>query len=153
MAGAQALVLDASVVVKWFVDEEFTSQALAIRDAYRQRSVDVIEPALLSFEVLNALRYKPDFGTEDIRSVAKSLTGFQFHIFLLDGVVAEKTAEIAFQFGLTIYDASYFALAVQQSCTFVTAEKKLMTKLKDQPGIRHLKDYSLPTATSSAPNT
>ena len=151
MARAQALVLDASVIVKWFVEEELTLQALAIRDAYHQRTIDILEPALLPFEVLNALRYKPDFGTEDVKAAAKSLTDFQFHVFFLDRALAEKTAEIAFLFGVTIYDASYFALAVLQSCTFVTAEKKLMTKLKDQPGVLHLKDFPLPSPTGGKP--
>lgn len=52
-------VVDASVAVRWFVEEEFTRQALAMADDYQARKVDLRSTQLLPFEVLNALRYNP----------------------------------------------------------------------------------------------
>jgi len=51
-------VVDASVVVKWFVEEENSSKAIEIRDKYVNAELKLIAPEILLFEVLNALFYK-----------------------------------------------------------------------------------------------
>ncbi len=55
-------VVDASVVVKWFVREEYTGEPLRLRDAYVDGLVDLLAPYLLPMEVLNALKYSGRFG-------------------------------------------------------------------------------------------
>jgi predicted nucleic acid-binding protein len=56
VAGEEVVVADAPVVVKWFVEEEHTGDALRLRDDYVDRVVDVASPDLMPYEVLNALR-------------------------------------------------------------------------------------------------
>ncbi|MBW1669419.1 MAG: type II toxin-antitoxin system VapC family toxin, partial [Deltaproteobacteria bacterium] len=58
MSGVEKAVVDASVVVKWFVEEEGSEEALAIRRRYIEEEVEIVAPELIHFEVLNALRYK-----------------------------------------------------------------------------------------------
>ncbi|MEB3778711.1 MAG: hypothetical protein GSR85_00550 [Desulfurococcales archaeon] len=38
------VVVDASVAVKWFIEEEYTREALMLRDSYREGLVDLIAP-------------------------------------------------------------------------------------------------------------
>jgi predicted nucleic acid-binding protein len=57
----QSLVVDASVVVKWFVDEENSDKAIRIRDKYIDGEISVMAPDIIIFEVLNALYYKRFF--------------------------------------------------------------------------------------------
>ena len=52
------------VIVKWFVEEEFSTQALRLRDDQVEQRVRVVVPALAGYEVLNALRYSGSFGAE-----------------------------------------------------------------------------------------
>ena len=56
------VVVDASVVVKWFIEEEFSREARLLRDAYADGLVDIVTPSLLPYEVLNALKYSGAFG-------------------------------------------------------------------------------------------
>ena len=40
------IVVDASVVVKWFVEEEYGREARLLRDAYVNGLIDLIAPSL-----------------------------------------------------------------------------------------------------------
>ena len=53
------IILDASVIVKWFVDEEFTDKSLQILDDYIKGKITVYSIQLMPYEVSNALRYNP----------------------------------------------------------------------------------------------
>lgn len=59
------MVVDASVVVKWFVEEVYTDKALKLRDDPVDGLIGVAAPQLLTFGLLNSLKYNPAFGLED----------------------------------------------------------------------------------------
>ena len=61
MAKIKTLVLDASVIVKWFNREEDTEKALELKEQYENGSIDLAEPELLAYELGNSLRYNPQF--------------------------------------------------------------------------------------------
>ncbi|MGB9760741.1 MAG: type II toxin-antitoxin system VapC family toxin [Thermoproteota archaeon] len=52
------VVVDASVIVKWFVEEENSDKAIKIRDKYIEGEIKLVAPKIITFEVLNALYYK-----------------------------------------------------------------------------------------------
>ena len=58
----ERIVVDASVVVKWFVPEKDTGKALKLRDLYIRGDVELLSPTLLYYEVSNALRHHPYYG-------------------------------------------------------------------------------------------
>ncbi len=80
MAGATKVVLDASVVVKWYNEEDYSEKALLIRDDYTSGKVDLVEPYLLIYEVGNALRYNPEFGQSDVVSATRNLLEMQMDL-------------------------------------------------------------------------
>ncbi len=47
------IVIDASIVIKWFVKEEFSKEAKLLRDAYTNGLTDLVASSLLYYEVLN----------------------------------------------------------------------------------------------------
>ena len=51
------IVLDASVVVKLFVDEEYTDLSLQLLEDYLNGKVTLYSVQLMPYEVINALRY------------------------------------------------------------------------------------------------
>jgi len=69
----EVIVADASVVVKWFVEEDYTDEALRLRDDYVERALEIASPDLLPYEVLNALRYNPSFGGSQLVKTAMAL--------------------------------------------------------------------------------
>jgi predicted nucleic acid-binding protein len=68
------VVIDASVVVKWFVEEELTNQALTLAEDYERRRVDLRSVQLMPFEVMNALRYNPELGETEVEKAGEALT-------------------------------------------------------------------------------
>lgn len=137
----EIVVVDASVITKWFVQEEYSINSLKLRDDYINRLVDIAAPELLPFEVINSLRYNPEFGEKDIKESAKALEKYSLWLFPILGKLAEKTIENAFKYGITIYDSSYLSLADLESKTLYTADEKLLAKLKDNPCIHHISEY------------
>lgn len=127
-----AAVVDASVVVKWFVVEEGSEKALEIRDKYVGGEVRLIAPELLIFEVLNALYYKGLFSVEEMKEIAESLDAYSFELYPLRGEYAKKALEVAYENNITIYDASYVSLALLKNTYVYTADVKLKGKLRDK---------------------
>jgi len=137
------IAVDASVVVKWFVEEKYSKEALIIRDSFIEGLVDIVVPSLLYFEVLNALKYSGAFGEDELKKVARILEDYQFTLYELEGAYAEKAVEIAMRKGITIYDASYVALALIEGVDLYTADEKLLTKTQDLKITKHLKNFKI----------
>jgi len=128
-------VVDASVIVKWFVEEEGTKEALGVRDAHIEGSVKIIAPELLPFEVLNALHFKRLFKASELGEIAEALEAYSFELRPLRGDYARRTLEVASESRLTVYDASYVTLAEMEGAEFVTADAKMAGALRGRRGL------------------
>jgi len=137
------VVPDASVVVKWFVEEEYSHEAKLLRDAYTNGLVDIVVPSPLPYEVLNALKHSGAFGEEELKEVAKVLEDFQFTLYELRGELATRTVELAMRKGITIYDASYVVLAQILSVEFYTADERLVRKLRGLNFVKHIAQFKI----------
>ena len=47
MERSKIVVVDASVITKWFVEEEYSAEALKMREDYVNRLIDIAAPELL----------------------------------------------------------------------------------------------------------
>ncbi|OYT31485.1 MAG: PIN domain nuclease [Thermoprotei archaeon] len=135
------IVVDASVVVKWFVEEEYSKDADRIRKDYLNQLIDIAVPSLLKYEVLNALRYSHAFGEDELREVGKALDDYQFLTIPLREEYLDGTIRRALKHGITIYDASYIAIGDVRRCEVYTADNKLLNKVGDDPIIKHVRNY------------
>lgn len=133
MAREEKIVIDASVVTKWYSEEEETAKAIQYKDEHVNRRIDLIAPALLLYEVANALNYKPDFTEKDVKNSISALIDLSLSIKLPTKEVMEKTVTIARKYDLSIYDSSYIALAESLNIKMVTADEKLWEKMKEHP--------------------
>lgn len=66
-------VLDASVIIKWFVVEKDSDKAEKILEQYKAAIIDIIVPDIMIYEVANALRFNP-FSTKKRNKAV--LTGY-----------------------------------------------------------------------------
>lgn len=117
-------VVDASVVVKWFVEEEYTDAALAVRDAYVDGAIELAAPSLLPYEVVNALRYSGAFEETELTKVSTALTKYDIDLVpyrRIDGIV-----ETALETDATVYDAAYVTLAETRSEPLYTTDERLL---------------------------
>ncbi|MEM1636038.1 MAG: type II toxin-antitoxin system VapC family toxin, partial [Thermosphaera sp.] len=112
----------------WFNVEPLREKALIIRDRYVNGEIELIAPDLLYYEVANALRYNPRFGIEEVKSALKALEDLSIITYDFEGELREKAVELAYRFGITIYDAAYVALAVIRDASLYTANKEVAAK-------------------------
>ena len=117
-------VVDASVIVKLFTNEESSDRAVQLREAHISGEICIVISELTFLEVLNALRFKGG-SAEKLVIVSKELRDLQFHVEKLADFVLEKTIAIALEYDVTIYDASYAAVAQIYGAQIVTADKKM----------------------------
>ena len=123
-------VIDASVLVKWFVNEPHRDGALQLRSDHIAGKILLLVPELAFLEVLNTLRYK-NHDAKALIEINKDLWEIQMHVERLGELLLEKSAELAIQYKLTLYDATYVALAQLSNSQLITADKAL----KNIPGV------------------
>lgn len=133
-------VLDASVIIKWYSEEEFSDKALEIRDKFFKGKYELALPDLAIYEVSNALRFNPNFNEEDVIEAVDSLFDIGISIVVPTPKVIKSSVSIAFKHNITIYDAYYAALANEIGFTLVTADSKLHQKIKDMKFVKHISE-------------
>lgn len=142
-------VLDASVVLKWFVDEGSSDKAIQLREEYCAGEREIVVPDLLVLEVANALRYNPDFEIDEIKDSVKTLFDIGIDIITPTCSLLEKAIDLAKSLDATCYDTSYLALAEDLGFEFITADEKLYKKVrsevKSMPSIKLLADLKKET--------
>ena len=61
------IVVDDSVAAKWYLIEEYSDNAIKLRNDYVRGLVQIIVPSLLEYEVLNALRYSGVYNLDELK--------------------------------------------------------------------------------------
>jgi predicted nucleic acid-binding protein len=122
-----SLVVDASLTLSWYFEDERTTEADAVLD--RLTESGAVVPALWHLEVANgfqiAIRRKridADFRDRAIRQLAM----LPITADTETGVFAwTTTLALADRFGLTIYDACYLELAQRREAPLATLDQDL----------------------------
>lgn len=135
-------VVDASVVIKWYVPE----RDLAAAQALRAPGMRLAAPDLLFVESSNILwklvkrgEMLPERAIEIIEKILAA--PFIRH---RNESLARDAIDLAIATGVSAYDASYVALAARLNVRCITADEKLVRKLSGTPAGDHvtlLADY------------
>lgn len=120
------LVIDSSVAVKWFLPqgEAHGDSAWALLESHLADRVRLAGPDCMRIEVLNALRHR-GFNAAKVRRAAIALDGFGLTWHAVSASLTVAAVDIAARHGLTLYDATFVALAVQLDAELVTADRRL----------------------------
>jgi predicted nucleic acid-binding protein len=121
-----ALVLDASVGVKWFSakGEALLRQALAIRDAHITQQLLIVVPDLFYYEVINAIVHKKFIPTDAVQLAISNIFALELSTVSIDTDLMAVSVKLSRQFNITVYDACYAALAQRYNCPLVTANPR-----------------------------
>ncbi len=128
MARRRDIVLDSSVVVKWFSTETKSDEALKLLDSYIQGTVELTISEILICEVGNALRYKPDYDIQKWKTALTQLFNLHMNVTHLNENLINKTGEIAYQGKITFYDALPVAIAENRKIFCITADEETQYK-------------------------
>lgn len=119
----KAVVVDASVAIKWFVPEALSPEAEGFLDG----SFDLTAPDLLLAEVGNVLWKKTARGeirAAEGREILQALDQVPLRL-VPSGDLVTAAFDIANAYGRTVYDSMYVALAVACDGVMVTADERL----------------------------
>ncbi|GAB4499203.1 MAG: type II toxin-antitoxin system VapC family toxin [Anaerolineales bacterium] len=127
------LVIDSSVVIKWFMDEPLMEQARDILYAYQNNLVNLFAPDLLIAEVGNILWKKHRFHGLEVAETIQILGLLQqFEIeYVPSYELIHEALQIAVQHQRTVYDALYLALSQSKLCMYVTADQKFVNGVQN----------------------
>jgi predicted nucleic acid-binding protein len=125
----QTLVVDASAAAKWFLNEEETEKALALREAHVEGRLSLTAPDLIVYEVANALHYHPKMTSHELNASIKALLELELDLVPPSTEFCSRTVDTARKLAISIYDASYVALSDLVATNLVTADRRLHGKV------------------------
>lgn len=125
MAKPKAVVVDSSVIVKWFNqrDEQDIKNADKLLRDWESGKITVVAPELAKYEVANALLYK------DLSKPAFGASLAAFYALPISYIVQTETSAkeagvIAREEHITFYDATFMQTAQSLGAVLVTAKPK-----------------------------
>lgn len=130
MAGREEAVIDASVVIKWFVEEEGTQSALKLRDEHVDGVRTLLAPDLLLYEVANALRYRPGFNEEKVGRAVVDLMDIQVDLVVPSRELVDRSSHLAYAYDITVYDSCYLALSELMGLNLYTSDRRFFDNAK-----------------------
>ncbi len=137
------LVVDASVAVKWFVQEPLRDEA---RNLIRGNDL-LCAPDILFAEIANVgwrLVTRGDVG-RDLALGMVTQVGDPFSSIVSSSLLCERAFDMALTLGHPAYDCMYLACAEVADAVVVTADKRFHAAVQGGPYaelVRHLSDFS-----------
>ena len=151
MSPAQEVCVDASVAVKVVVTEPDSDKADALFDEWAYEGKQLIAPAFFAVETDSILRQKvalrKELTPEQAEAAFAKLQTLPIQQIVVVGQ-RQRAWEMATAHGfVTVYDATYLALAELRGCEFWTADERLFNQVKDTlTFVKWLRNYIPKTA-------
>ena len=121
--------VDASVAVKWFLDDESDGPAaLRLLDRLATGEICIVVPSLFYNEVANALHMALRRGRADLGVVLRAVEFLKSLNLTVIGINQTLTSclSIAQRYEVSFYDAAYLAAAEATNATLISCDKKLL---------------------------
>ena len=125
------IVVDSSIVIKWFVTEPLSDAAHRVLNSYQSGAITFLAPDLLNAEVGNIIWKKHRFhglaktDAEQIIDAFRELT----IEFAATSELLENAFRLAVEHERTVYDSLYLALSEREQCPYVSADEKLVNAI------------------------
>ena len=125
-------VVDASVAVKWLVEEDHSDEATSLIDSGSR----LVAPALLFAEATNALwaiHQRGEMSADDMAEAVDTLRAAPVALPTPMPDLAPAASRLGADLGHPVYDCFYLALAIQTQYPVVTADKRFHDKVRGHP--------------------
>lgn len=136
------VVVDASLALKWVLEEPHSIEAQNLLNRWVQTQVIVTAPTLLVFEAANVLYQRVRRGQLSIEAAREALSALTAtHLTLIGGDepdLSDRAITLAQAFRLpATYDAVYMGVAIKSECPFWTADERLWNEVHEKaPWVR-----------------
>lgn len=119
------IIVDTSVVVKWFSAEQDSTKANALLDANKNDEIEFLFPQTVLFELINSLFHSKKFSQTQTEQSVRLFLDLKAQFIPIDEFnFQQETISLVYQTNLTSYDASFIALANIYKTTLITADYK-----------------------------
>lgn len=120
-------VLDASILVQTLVREKYTDTAIKLVGALKT----IYAPSLIPYEIGNALVVLASRNFITKEDATRKLESFNsIPTINIKDIKLSTAIEIAIELKITLYDATYLALALETHAPLITADRELSEKGK-----------------------
>jgi predicted nucleic acid-binding protein len=122
------IAIDASVGVKWFIEEQRSSAARKILG----KAETLIAPDIFTPEISNAIWKKVnavEISMDQGKAIVSNLPLF-IDNFVPSSQLVNRAFDLAIEFNHPVYDCLYVALAERESVILITDDAKLLTLAK-----------------------
>lgn len=123
----EQFVFDASVVAKWFFEEELKEEADFLFERVKRNEIAIVVPETLYVELASVFRKKVQQKIVTLHDALETFDramGFPFKSYPTQEI-CDVALENALHFGITVYDALYLSVAEIYVAPFVTADRSL----------------------------
>lgn len=123
-----ALIVDASVAIKWFIDEPGSDTARRLW----QEEPNLLAPDLIVPEVCNAAWRKVRLGQSDPAQAREIAVRLRHGVLEVrpTSTLASRAVELALELEHPVCDCFYLALVEMEKSTMVTADRRLVGRLR-----------------------
>lgn len=124
-------VLDASVVVKWFIPEEHSESALKLK----AKESRFYAPSFLTLEIGNVLakkRRRNELAPAEVEGIWQAFRQAPIRRHA-DETLVLAAFDLAQQTQTALYDNLYLALGIELDIPFVTADRKFYQAIRATP--------------------
>ena len=120
-------VVDASIVLQWLIEQP-SARSTEILEGHINGNEPLVAPELLNYEVGNVLVTKVKLTSQDATELFGYFLDLGIETYSLGADEYQASLDLALRYRLTVYDASYLALALALEVKLVTADKRLATR-------------------------
>ncbi len=142
-----AIVVDASVAIKWVVPEPDSGAAIALIGQYRLSAPQLIYAECAN--ILWKLARRGELSVEEVSRASMLVDDFAVHTVSMRELVP-LALDLSVRLDHAVYDCFYLAMALLQDCPMVTADMTLIRKARARLDSREAERCVLLTSFVSA---
>ena len=119
-----SIIVDTSVVVKWFSEENEDDylKARQIKARIVEGTLSLICPEIIALELINVLTYSKKFTQDECTHCVKSFIELCSDVVPLPDL--DRTIDSVHRYTLASYDAAFVTLAMMRNVHLITADYK-----------------------------
>jgi predicted nucleic acid-binding protein len=139
------VVVDASVAVKWHLEDEDDAEiAAALLDRFTRGEIILIAPDHIRYEVPSAItlatvRAQPRLTRDQGQAAIQRFLAMGL-VTVGDDALILAAFPLVHQHKIAFYDAQYLALAERVGCPLVTADRKLYLRIGHLAAVKWIGD-------------
>jgi predicted nucleic acid-binding protein len=141
------LVVDASVAVKWHLEDEvWADRAARLLTRFSHGEVELIAPEHIRYEVPSAitnatLGKTPRLPEHEGKAAIEEFLGLGLTMVGEDAIIVDAY-RLSREHGCAFYDALYLAVAERFKLPFVTADTKLYERISKLPYVQWIEEFA-----------